>query len=84
MNRIAQIIVLTLTLLLPAFAAEETPPLRDVIDHVAPSVVSISVELSEPADASKEQNQNPQVKARDGTGMVLSSEGHIITAIHVI
>lgn len=84
MNRIAQIIVLALTLLSPASAAEETPQLRDVIDHVAPSVVSISVELSEPADASKEHNQNPQVKARDGTGMVLSSEGHIITAIHVI
>ena len=84
MNRIALAIVLGLSLLSPVYAAEETPPLRDVIDHVAPSVVGVIVELSEPAEPSKDQNQGPQVKTRDGTGMVFSSEGHIITAIHVI
>jgi len=84
MNRIAQIIVLGLAILSPAHAAEETPPLRDVIDHVSPSVVAIIVELSEPPEPSKGQNQGSQVKSRDGTGMVLSPEGHIITAIHVV
>ena len=29
-------------------------------------------------------NQGVQVKTRDGTGMVFSSEGHIVTAIHVV
>jgi S1-C subfamily serine protease len=81
MNRIAQVIALGLALLSPAHAVEETPPLRDIVDHVLSSVAYISVELSEPTDAS---NQNSQVKTRDGTGMVLSSGGHIITAIHVI
>ena len=84
MNRIAQAIALALFLLLPVYAAEETPPLRDVVDHVAPSVVGVIVELSEPAEPSKEQNQGPQAKTRDGTGMVFSSEGHIVTAIHVV
>ena len=84
MNRIALAIVLGLSLLSPVYAAEETPPLRDVVDHVSPSVVGVIVELSEPAEPSKDQNQGSQVKTRDGTGMVFSSEGHIITAIHVI
>src|SRR5271169_4851719 len=84
MNRIAQGIVLGLSLLSPVYAAEETPPLRDVIDHVTPSVVAVIVELSEPGEPSKGQNQGSQTKTHDGTGMVLSSEGHIITAIHVI
>jgi len=84
MNRIAQVIVLGLAILSPVYAAEETPPLRDVIDHVSPSVVAVIVELSEPAEPSKGQSQGSQTKTRDGTGMVLSSEGHIITAIHVI
>ena len=84
MNRIAQAIVFGLSLLSPVYAAEETPPLRDVVDHVSPSVVGVIVELSEPAEPSKGQSQGSQTKTRDGTGMVLSSEGHIITAIHVI
>ena len=84
MNRIALAIVLGLSLLSPVYAAEETPPLRDVVDHVSPSVVGVIVELSEPAEPSKDQNQGSQVKTRDGTGMVFSSEGHIVTAVHVI
>jgi S1-C subfamily serine protease len=84
MNRIAQALVLGLSLLSPVYAAEEAPPLRDVVDHVSPSVVGVIVELSEPAEPSKDQNQGSQVKTRDGTGMVFSSEGHIVTAIHVV
>jgi serine protease Do len=84
MNAIAQAVVVGLSLISVAYAAEDTAPLRDVIDHVSPSVVAIVVELSDPAEPSKGQNQGSQVKTRDGTGMVLSSEGHIITAIHVI
>ena len=84
MNSIALAIVLGLSLLSPVYAAEEAPPLRDVVDHVSPSVVGVIVELSEPAEPSKDQNQGSQVKTRDGTGMVFSSEGHIVTAIHVV
>jgi hypothetical protein len=53
MNRIAQVIALGLSLLSPVYAAEETPPLRDVVDHVSPSVVAVIVELSEPAEPSR-------------------------------
>ena len=50
MNRIAQAIVLGLSLLSPFYAAEETAPLRDVVDHVSLSVVGVIVELSEPTE----------------------------------
>lgn len=59
MNAIAQALVLGLSLTSVAYAAEETPPLRDVIDHVAPSVASISVELSEPAVVSGVEGLTP-------------------------
>jgi serine protease Do len=79
MRRSAPALAFALILLLgtPPAAADELP---DLADRVQPSVVSISAERTDQppnADTSKSN-------LRQGTGMVLSVDGYIVTALSLV
>jgi serine protease Do len=66
--------------------AQDLAQLPDVIDRVAPSVVSIHVVKAVPAasqdpkDVPKESRPEPDEALAQGSGMVVSADGYILTA----
>jgi serine protease Do len=69
-------------------AAGQDAALPDLVDRVSPSVVSIFVEMTEPATANApnaDKNPTPaKPKMNQGAGWVLTPEGHIVTVLHVV
>jgi serine protease Do len=93
---LAALALLSPVLILPAALGQELGQLPDVVDRIAVSVVSIRVEqdpaLAEPpvanppaAAAAKDQKaEGTRPAITQGTGMVLSSDGYIVTAEPVL
>jgi serine protease Do len=69
-------------------AAEDALQLPDTVDRVSASVVSVAVETTAPTiSASDAQSPRPDTTSPRivrGSGMVLTTEGHIITAAPVV
>ena len=68
--------------------SQDTSELPDVVDRVSASAVSISIETDKSAaSVATGQNQKPEsakVKIIRGSGMVLTADGHVITAAHIL
>ena len=66
---------------------QDTSELPNVVDRVSASVVSIAVETTESVTPAVGQNQKPEAskaKIVRGSGMVLTADGHVITAAHIL
>ena len=84
----AAFITAALWLISTVALGQDTSELPNVVDRVSASVVSIAVETTESvAPVATGQNQKPEaskVKIVRGSGMVLTADGHVITAAHIL
>ena len=83
----AAFISATLCRMSTAALGQDPSELPNVADRVSASVVSVSVETTESITPAAEQNQKPEpakAKLVRGSGMVLTADGHVITAAHIV